>query len=52
MKQPDPRMHFLVSMAKSGLRIIAGVCLMSGAIVSAGILLILAEVLGVIEEIV
>jgi hypothetical protein len=49
----DPsRGHFYVSLAKSGLRIIAGVFLINGNLLIAGSLLILAEGLGIIEELV
>ena len=44
--------HFYVSLAKSGLRILAGANLMFGHFYIAGLLLILAEVLGVVEELV
>lgn len=49
----DPsRGHFYVSLAKSGLRIGAGLTLVQGLIVPAGILFIVAEVLGIVEELV
>jgi hypothetical protein len=49
----DPsRGHFYVSLAKSGLRIVAGVFLINGNLLAAGSLLILAEGLGIIEELV
>jgi hypothetical protein len=44
--------HFYVSLAKSLIRIMAGVCLLSGNFVFAGAGLILAEVLGIVEELV
>lgn len=44
--------HFYVSLAKSAIRIIAGVALIGGSLVTAGVLFIIAEVLGVIEEVV
>tara|TARA_Y100000361_G_C11157826_1_gene345353 strand:- start:2187 stop:2336 length:150 start_codon:yes stop_codon:yes gene_type:complete len=44
--------HFKVSMYKSVLRIFAGMALILGEIYWAGILLILAEFLGIIEEVV
>jgi hypothetical protein len=44
--------HFYVSLAKSVLRITAGGALISGFIVHAGVLLIAAEVLGIVEELV
>lgn len=50
--QPDPTLHRNISFAKSGLRIIAGGLLCAGQLFAAGALLILAEVLGVAEELV
>jgi hypothetical protein len=44
--------HFYVSLAKSALRILAGVFLINGNLLFAGSLLILAEGLGIIEELV
>lgn len=44
--------HFYVSLVKSGFRIGAGICLFQGQFVPAGALLILAEVLGIVEELV
>jgi hypothetical protein len=44
--------HFYVSLVKSGFRIGAGIALVRGELVTAGALLILAEVLGIVEEIV
>lgn len=44
--------HFYVSLAKSVIRIGAGVCLIGGNFVFAGIGFILAEVLGIVEEMV
>jgi hypothetical protein len=46
------RGHFYVSLAKSALRIIAGVFLIDGNLLVAGSLLILAEGLGIVEEMV
>ena len=46
------RGHFYVSLAKSLIRIMAGVCLLSGNYVFAGAGFILAEVLGIVEELV
>ena len=46
------RGHFYVSIAKSILRIIAGVSLVTGNVVGAGCLLIGAELLGIVEELV
>ena len=44
--------HFYVSLAKSVIRIGAGYWLMQGNLLMAGVCLILAEVLGIIEELV
>ena len=44
--------HFYVSLAKSAIRIAAGGCLIAGLFVHAGALFILAEVLGIVEELV
>ena len=46
------RGHFYVSLAKSMIRIVAGGALLVGHVAEAGVLLILAEVLGIAEEIV
>ncbi len=46
------RGHFYVSLAKSGIRIFAGGVLMAGNVWLAGLCIVLAEVLGVVEEIV
>lgn len=44
--------HKSVSFVKSAIRILAGAWLIYGALPAAGILLILAEWLGIVEEIV
>ena len=46
------RGHFYVSLVKSGLRIVAGTYLFMGNFAIAGLLLIAAEVLGILEELV
>lgn len=49
----DPGMgHFYVSMIKSFLRIAAGATLIKGLFLPAGILFIVAELLGILEELV
>ena len=49
----DPsRGHFYVSIVKSAVRIAAGIALIMGAFVITGALIILAEVLGIVEELV
>lgn len=52
MKQPDPRLHQLISFAKSALRVVAGASFIQGSIMLGGVFLIGAEVLGIIEELV
>lgn len=49
---PDAKNHFRISIVKSCLRIWAGVALIFGFFIACGILLILAEILGIVEEIV
>lgn len=44
--------HFYASIAKSALRIIAGLAFIQGMIMLGGALLIAAEVLGIVEELV
>ena len=46
------RGHFYVSLVKSVFRIGAGIALVFGNVTTAGVLLITAEVLGIVEEIV
>lgn len=49
----DPsRGHFYVSLVKSALRIVAGAVLIGGNLYWAGALIITAEVLGILEELV
>jgi hypothetical protein len=51
-QHPDPVKHKYISFAKSGVRILAGIALALGMLWYAGGLLILAEVLGIVEELV
>jgi hypothetical protein len=51
-QHPDPVKHKYISFAKSGVRIAAGAALCFGMFWSAGALLILAEILGIAEELV
>ena len=44
--------HFYVSLVKSIIRIGAGGCLIQGNLLMAGYCLIMAEVLGIVEEVV
>jgi len=47
----DPgKFHFYVSLAKSGVRIVAGISLCMGAFFLSGLLFVAAEVLGIVEE--
>lgn len=49
---PDPVKHKYISFVKSGFRILAGATLCFGEFMLAGMLLIIAEALGVLEEMV
>jgi hypothetical protein len=51
-KIPDPKKHFTISMYKSAVRVLAGAALAFWWFEIAGLLFIIAEGLGVIEEIV
>ena len=52
MNHPDPKLHLQISLIKSVLRIIAGILLFCLSPMAAGVFLILAEALGIIEELV
>tara|TARA_Y200000002_G_C22164186_1_gene448382 strand:+ start:64 stop:225 length:162 start_codon:yes stop_codon:yes gene_type:complete len=49
-KESNSRKHFYVSLAKSAVRIVAGIFLITGDLVLAGFFLIAAEGLGIVEE--
>ena len=49
---PDPKWHLRISLAKSLLRFGAGSYLILGNLFMAGLLVILAGVLGILEELV
>lgn len=49
-KKDEDTFHFRVSIAKSTLRIVAGLALMVNAIPFAGLAFVVAEVLGIVEE--
>lgn len=49
-KESKSKTHFYFSMVKSAIRIAAGFILIKGDLTWAGILLIIAEVLGIAEE--
>jgi hypothetical protein len=51
-RHPDPVKHKYISFAKSAIRIVAGGCLITGNLLMAGVCLIMAEVLGIVEELV
>ena len=51
MEPKDPsKRHFYISLVKSGIRICAGAALVMGSFIMAGALLIIAEILGIMEE--
>lgn len=51
--QPDPTLHRNISFVKSVFRIAAGICLAwPQNMILAGLLLIVAEIIGVVEELV
>ena len=52
VKYPDALKHKYISFVKSGFRILAGVTLCFGEFAIAGSLLIVAEILGIAEEVV
>ena len=49
---PDAKWHLRISLIKSIFRICAGFALFAGSMQNAGILLVFAEVLGIVEELV
>lgn len=51
MKHPDPKKHQLVSFAKSIVRL-AGYALLPFSIVTATIVLVISELIGIVEELV
>ena len=46
------RGHFYVSIVKSFIRIFAGIALIDGSFITAGVSFIVAELLGIVEELV
>ena len=50
-KLPDPKLHLLMSFIKSAIRIV-GYVLIPINILSAAIVLVLSEIIGIIEELV
>ena len=49
-KESKTNWHFYISLVKSGIRIVAGGALYMGRLEIAGVSLILAEILGILEE--
>ena len=49
-KESKTKQHFYTSLVKSGVRILAGAVLVTGKVGLAGVLLIVAEILGIVEE--
>ena len=52
MNTPDPKWHLRISLVKSVLRIFAGAFLINEKFIIGGALIIAAEVLGILEEII
>ena len=50
VKESKTNCHFRISMVKSILRIIAGIALCNGLLIPAGSFFVVAEILGIIEE--
>jgi hypothetical protein len=50
MQEKESKTNWHFSIVKSGIRIMAGITLINDQVLIAGILLILAEVFGIIEE--
>lgn len=52
MNQPDAKKHLELSLVKSGIRIVAGLALIFSSLAACGLLLIIAEIVGIAEELV
>ena len=50
VKESKTNWHFRISVAKSILRIIAGIALVNGLLIPSGAFFIVAEILGIIQE--
>jgi uncharacterized membrane protein YphA (DoxX/SURF4 family) len=50
VKESKTNWHFRISIVKSILRIIAGIALVNGLLVPAGSFFVVAEILGIVEE--
>ena len=49
---PNPKRHFVASIIKSVIRIVGFTTLLYGSFIACGMLLIIAEVIGIVEELV
>lgn len=49
---PDAKNHLRVSIVKSAVRIAAGLAVTNHSLMCAGVLIIVAEILGIVEELV
>jgi hypothetical protein len=49
-KESKGNLHFVASIIKSAVRVMAGITLINDQIVFAGVLIIFAEIFGIIEE--
>ena len=49
-KESKGNLHFVASLTKSAVRVMAGITLINDQVLLAGILIIFAEVFGIIEE--
>jgi len=52
MEQPNAKWHLIISLAKSILRVGAGFYLITGDFLMSGVMFIIAEALGIVEELV
>ena len=52
VENPNIIKHRIITFTKSGLRIVAGGCLITGNLLMAGICFIMAEILGIVEELI
>jgi hypothetical protein len=50
VKESKTNWHFRISIVKSILRIVAGIALCNGLLIPSGAFFVVAEVLGIIEE--
>ena len=50
LKESKTNKHFTISLIKSAVRVVAGIDLVLGDVWYAGVLLIIAEILGIVEE--